>query len=78
MDYTDEYELVSFDGFDEDEGILVQVITICDKVKVNLHFMTISERKKYTFPLADLEAVDENSNNSQILDDYSMWFVNYR
>ncbi len=76
--YTDKYELVSFDGFDEDEGIFVQVITICDKVKVNLHFITISGRKKYTFPLADLEAVDENSNNSQILDDYSVWFVNYR
>ncbi len=47
MDYTDEYELVSFDGFDEDERILVQVITICDKVKVNLHFITISEKKIY-------------------------------
>ena len=72
MDYTDEYELVSFDGYDEEEGILVQVITLCDKVKVNLHFITISGRKKYIFPLADLEAVDENSNNSQILDDYSV------
>jgi len=76
--YTDEYELLGFDGFDEEEGILVQVITICDKVKLNLQFITISGRKKYAFPLADLEAVDKNSNNSQMLDDYSVWFVNYR
>ena len=33
---------------------------------------------KFTLPLEDLEAVDKTSINYQILDDYSVWFVNYR
>jgi hypothetical protein len=64
--YTDEYELISFEDYiDEESGILVNVRRISDK-------------KKFTLPLADLEAVDKKSKNGLILDDYAVWFVNYR
>ncbi len=63
--FTDEFSILSFDDdYDEDSGILVNVRRISDK-------------KEFTLPLEDLEAVDKNSNNYQILDDYSTWFVNF-
>ena len=34
------------------------------------------ERRKYAFPLCDLEVVDENSPNYQIVEDYRVWFAN--
>ncbi|MEW6730616.1 MAG: SEC-C metal-binding domain-containing protein [Acidobacteriota bacterium] len=64
--YTDEYNLLSFqDDIDVDTGILVKV-------------QRISDKKQFTLPLADLEATNEQSHNYQLLDDYSVWFVNYR
>ncbi|MCK4729032.1 MAG: hypothetical protein KAT27_08930, partial [Desulfobacterales bacterium] len=64
--YTDHYSILSFDDdYDEDNGILVNV-------------QRISDKKEFALPLEDLEAVDKKSNNYQILDDYSVWFVNYR
>ena len=64
--YTDHYRILSFDDhYDEDNGILANVSRISDK-------------GKFTLPLEDLEAVDRTSINYQILDDYSVWFVNYR
>jgi len=32
--------------------------------------------RKYVFPLCDLKAVDENSPNFQLTDDYAIWFAN--
>jgi len=64
--YTDEYELLGFsDDFDEEEGIFV-------------HVRRISDKKKFTLPLADLEGVGEHPRNDQLLNDYVVWFVNYR
>lgn len=64
--YTDKYKIIDLDDdLDWEEGILVNV-------------KRISDNKKFTLPLADLESDDENSTNYQILDDYSVWFVNYR
>ena len=64
--YTDHYSILSLDDhYDEDYGILVNVHRILDK-------------RKFTLPLEDLKAVDRRSINYQILDDYSVWFVNYR
>lgn len=64
--YTDEFELVEFDDeVDLDDGILVNVRRISDK-------------KRFSLPLADLEVTDRKSRNSELLDDYSFWFVNYR
>jgi hypothetical protein len=63
---TDHYRILSFDDhYDEDNGILVNVRRISDK-------------REFTLPLEDLEAVDRTSINYQILDDYNVWFVNYR
>jgi hypothetical protein len=63
--YTDTFELLGLDEMNEDYGILADVKRVSDK-------------KKFTLPLADLEATDEKSRNYQLLDDYSVWFVNYR
>ena len=32
--------------------------------------------RKYVYPLCDLKAVDENSRNYQLTDDYAVWFAN--
>ncbi len=64
--YTDKYDLLSLaDKVDGWVGILVNVKRGSDK-------------KKFTLPLAELEATDERSKNYQLLDDYSVWFVNNR
>ena len=38
----------------------------------------ISDKKKFTLPLDDLEAVEKNSKNEQLLDDYAVWYTNFR
>lgn len=64
--YTDTFRLIDFsDAWDEEEGLLVNVERVSDK-------------KRFTLPLADLEATDEEPPNYALLDDYSVWFVNYR
>lgn len=64
--YTDKFELVSFeDAVDEEVGILVNVRRLSDK-------------KRFTLPLAELEATNEKSKNYTLLDDYAVWFVNNR
>ena len=63
--YTDIFNLLRFEELiSEESGILVEVQRITDK-------------KKFTLPLADLEATDEGSPNSQLLEDYAVWYVNY-
>ncbi len=63
--YTDTFELIGFEeGVSEDRGILVKVRRMADK-------------RKFTLPLADLEATDEQSKNYQLLNDFSVWFVNW-
>ena len=64
--YTDTFEFLGFDDeLDEGYGIPVKVKRVADK-------------RKFTLPLADLEATDKQSKNYQLLDDFSVWFVNYR
>jgi hypothetical protein len=63
--YTDKYKIIKIYDYNWEEGIIVKV-------------KRISDNKKFTLPLADLESDDENSTNYQILDDYSVWFVNNR
>lgn len=64
--FRDEYELLSFnEDFDEEEGLYVNVKRISDK-------------KKFTLTLADLEAVEHNSKYAQLLDDYAVWYTNFR
>ena len=64
--YMDTYELLSFDGdVEADSGIFVNV-------------QRVSDKKKFTLMLADLEATEKKSKNYQLLDDFSVWFVNWR
>ena len=64
--YTDTFELLSFDDdYDEDYGIVVNVRRISDK-------------KTFAQTLSDLKATDDKTTNSQLLDDYVTWFVNWR
>lgn len=64
--YKDKFKLVDLDEEIHDHiGILANVIRISDK-------------RKFQIPLADLKTTDEQSDNYQLLDDYSVWFVNYR
>ena len=64
--YTDTFELLSFDDeVDRSYGILTNVKRVSDK-------------RKFTLPLYDLESTDKQSKNYQLLEDYSFWFVNYR
>lgn len=63
--YSDTFNLSSIAEVEEWVGILVDV-------------RRVSDRKKFTLPLAELEAVNKKSKNYQLLDDYSVWFVNHR
>ena len=65
--YKDKFSLIDFvDNLDDWElGIFVVV-------------RRESDRKKFVLPLADLKAVNKKSQHYQLLDDYSVWFVNNR
>jgi hypothetical protein len=65
--YRDKFNLIDFidDIDDEYDGIFVNV-------------QRISDKKQFILPLADLESTDRKSKNYQLLDDYSVWFVNNR
>jgi len=64
--YHDQYELETFeDTLDIDWDILVNV-------------KRTSDGKRFTIPLSELEAVDKTSENSQLLNDYTVWFVNWQ
>jgi hypothetical protein len=63
--YTDIYELKRFeDLIDEVHGILVKVKRVTDN-------------RRFILDLASLKGADEKSKNYELLDDYSVWFVNY-
>ena len=37
----------------------------------------VSDNRKFTIPLAELKASDEESPNYSLIEDYLTWFVNY-
>ena len=65
--YIDKFNLIDFidDIDDEYDGIFVNV-------------QRLSDKKQFVLPLADLKSTDKKSKNYQLLDDYSVWFVNNR
>ena len=64
--YMDTYELLSFEEeVDPDDGILV-------------HVRRVSDKKTFLLPLANLEATQKKSPQYQLLEDYAVWFVNWR
>jgi hypothetical protein len=44
-------------------------------MRINLR--RISDRKKFTLPLSELEVTDKNNHSYQILNDFSVWFINW-
>ena len=64
--YNDIYELKRFEDYiDEVAGILVKV-------------KRVNDNQRFVLYLVSLKAVDETSKNYTLLDDYSVWFANYR
>ena len=63
--HTDNFNILNFQNEIDKSGIIVEV-------------QRLSDHKKFSIPLAELEANDKESNNYQILDDYSVWFYNYQ
>ncbi|MBN1887933.1 MAG: hypothetical protein JW850_08070 [Thermoflexales bacterium] len=63
--FREKYEFSTFDAWVEDWDILANVYRI-------------PYRKKFTIPLSELQAVDKGSHNYQLLNDYTVWFVNWR
>ncbi len=63
--YNDQYQILRLEEFDYDESISVKVKRISDK-------------KKFDLLLVELKAVDQALKNFQLLEDFSMWFWNYR
>lgn len=57
----DEVKVLGIEGSEELYGILVSLRR---------------ERRKYVFPLCDLEVVDKSSSNYQSVKDYAVWFAN--
>jgi hypothetical protein len=63
--YRDLYKIMKFEMIDESYGLIVKV-------------KRLSDRKFFELPLADLKANDNKSEAFQLLNDYSVWFVNWR
>ncbi|SFW48672.1 hypothetical protein [Chitinophaga sancti] len=63
--YTGIFKMTSFDSYyDEDYGLFAKVTRISDK-------------KRFKLPLADMKALDKKSLEYQLLEDYSIWVINY-
>ena len=64
--YKDKFEILDFieDEDYNDEQIFVSV-------------KRLSDQKEFILELDYLKAVDKKSKNYQLLDDYSVWYVNY-
>jgi hypothetical protein len=64
--YTDTYAFLSFaEEYDPYDGLAVKVKRVTDS-------------KRFVLPLAHLKAREKPSNNAHLLDDYVVWFVNWR
>jgi hypothetical protein len=64
--YTDTYAFLNFENaYDPYEGLAVKV-------------KRVSDSKRFVLPFANLKATEKPSNNAQLLDDYVVWFVNWR
>ncbi len=61
----DTFNMIRIDDYrDDDYGLFAKLTRVSDK-------------KRFQISLADLKAIDIESKNYQLLDDYSVGFVNY-
>ena len=70
--YADRYELLEIDLEGQSEWMLFW------GEDIGAHVRRISDGKKFLLGLSELKATDKKSGNYQLLDDYSVWFVNNR
>src|SRR5712691_7242057 len=64
--YTDTYAFLGFEeAYDAYAGLAVKVKRVADS-------------KRFVLPLANLKATEKPTKNDQLLDDYVVWFVNWR
>jgi len=61
--FTDKFEILDFVN-DNEEQIMVAI-------------RRLSDNKQFILELDYLKATEQKSKNFQLLDDYSVWFVNY-
>lgn len=64
--YHDEYELKNLSDavVEKDGDIIVEVRRVYDQ-------------KKFKIPLSELQSLDESSDNYQLLNDFTVWYVNW-
>jgi len=70
--YRERYELLEIDQNVESEWMLFP------GEDIGAHVRRISDSKEFFLGLSELKATDRKSANYQLLDDYSVWFVNNR
>ena len=70
--YTDRYELFEIVRNAESPWAMFY------EEDVGAGVRRVSDGKKFLLGLSELEATDKKSKNYQLLDDYSVWFVNNR
>ncbi len=70
--YQDVYELLSIE-----RGVRSKWMLYAGE-DIAAHVRRKSDGKTFCLGLAELEAIDKTSQNYQLIDDYSMYFVNYR
>ena len=68
--YTDTYELL------EIVPPVRSLWQISYEDELGAKVRRVSDKKKFLLALSELEATDKKSHNYQLLDDYSVWFVN--
>jgi len=70
--HTDRYDLLEIDHESESDWMLFAGEDITALVRRE------SDGRQFRLGLAELKATDRKSNDYQLLDDYAVWFVNYR
>jgi hypothetical protein len=69
--FEDDYQLLRIDRSHGSKWMLFSE-DLCAKVR------RVSDGREFVLGLAELKAADKSSPNHQLLDDYSVWFVNSR
>jgi len=64
----------------EDKFNLIELVDEIDDYYdgIFVHVQRVSDERKFVLPLVDLKSTNRKSKNYQLLDDYSIWFVNNR
>jgi len=70
--YRDRYELLEIIQDADSEWMM------CEGDDLGARVRRISDKKEFVLGLSEIKATDKKSKNYELLDDYSVWFVNNR